>query len=102
MNLISQDDKMRLIDGVTLKAEFTGNFNGGYYTVPEIRALIDTAPTVDAVPVIHGRWEPHQTRTGKNWWQCNICGEVSEHKRNHFFCHFCGAKMDGGEADDHG
>ena len=42
---------MLLIDGVTLKAEFTGNFNGGYYTVPEIRALIDTVPTVDAVPL---------------------------------------------------
>ena len=37
---------MRLIDADTLKAEFTGNFNGGYYTVPEIHAHIDTAPTI--------------------------------------------------------
>ena len=36
----------RLIDATTLKGEFTGNFNGGYYTVAEIKALIDTAPTV--------------------------------------------------------
>ena len=36
----------RTIDADTLRAEFTGNFNGGYYTVPEIRATIDTAPTV--------------------------------------------------------
>lgn len=37
---------MRPIDANTLKAEFTGNFNDGYYTVAEIKAIIDTAPTV--------------------------------------------------------
>lgn len=37
---------MRMIDANTLKAEFTGNFNDGYYTVAEIKAIIDTAPTV--------------------------------------------------------
>lgn len=40
---------MRLIDADTLMAEFTGNFNGGYYTVPEIKAMIDTAPTVELI-----------------------------------------------------
>lgn len=51
-------------------------------------------PTVDAEPVRHGRWMPHKTKTGKNWWECNLCGTVSEHKTQHYFCHFCGAKMD--------
>ena len=39
-------DGMRIVDANALKGEFTGNFNGGYYTVPEIHALIDTAPTI--------------------------------------------------------
>ena len=37
----------RPIDATTLRAEFTGNFNGGYDTVAEIKALIDNAPTLD-------------------------------------------------------
>ena len=36
---------MRLIDAVTLKAEFTGNFKDEY-TRAEVHALIDLAPTV--------------------------------------------------------
>lgn len=36
---------MRLIDAVTLKAEFTGNFKDSY-TKAEIHALIDLAPAV--------------------------------------------------------
>ena len=98
MNLISQDDKMRLIDGVTLKAEFTGNFNGGYYTVPEIRALIDTAPTVDAVPVVHGRWELVDEAEPRRYG-CSRCSCLSWYG-TYRYCPNCGAKMDGGEADD--
>lgn len=42
---------MRLIDADTLKAEFTGNFNElWHYT--GVRAVIDNAPTIDAVPVV--------------------------------------------------
>ncbi len=60
----------------------------------EAKLTVDNMPTVDAVPVVHGKWEPHHTRSGKNWWQCNICGAVSEHKRDHYYCPNCGAKMD--------
>lgn len=42
---------MRLIDADTLRAEFTGNFHElWHYT--GIWAMIDCAPTVDAVPVV--------------------------------------------------
>lgn len=46
----------RPIDATTLRAEFTGNFNGGYYTVAEIKALIDTAPTLDKDINVPGEW----------------------------------------------
>lgn len=46
----------RPIDATTLRAEFTGNFNGGYYTVAEIKALIDTAPTLDKDTNVPGKW----------------------------------------------
>lgn len=42
---------MRLINAETLRAEFTGNFNElWHYT--GVWAMIDCAPTVDAVPVV--------------------------------------------------
>lgn len=46
----------RPIDATTLRAEFTGNFNGGYYTVAEIKAIIDTAPTLDKDTNVPGKW----------------------------------------------
>ena len=46
----------RPIDATTLRAEFTGNFNGGYYTVAEIKAIIDTAPTLDKDINVPGKW----------------------------------------------
>ena len=46
---------MRLIDADTLRANFTGNFlELWHYTA--IWAMIDLAPTVEAVPVVRGEW----------------------------------------------
>ena len=42
---------MRLIDADTLKAEFTGNFHETWHYTG-VRATIDNAPTIDAVPVV--------------------------------------------------
>lgn len=41
----------RLIDANTLKAEFTGNFQETWHYTG-IRAVIENAPTVDAVEVV--------------------------------------------------
>ena len=41
----------RLIDANALKAEFTGNFHEMWHYTG-IRAMIDVAPTVDAVEVV--------------------------------------------------
>ena len=66
---------MRPIDANTLKAEFTGNFNDGYYTVAEIKALIDTAPTVggwisvkDDMPKEHNSIFANHTHLSKHMW----------------------------------
>ena len=57
---------------------------------------IDNAPTVDAVEVVHGRWEKHK---------CTSCGYPEPGYYDHIedcivytptaFCPNCGAKMDG-------
>jgi transposase len=55
--------------------------------------LLDSAPTVDAAPVVHGRWiEESGTQI------CSNCGE--EHEWDSYrasYCDCCGAKMDGGD-----
>lgn len=68
--------------------------------------IIEDAPTVDAVPVVHGRWEMRPTGmatdTGPEYKAyCTVCNEPNKQYRPPF-CPHCGAKMDGGadhEAD---
>ena len=60
------------------------------------------APTVDAVPVVHGRWVPHMEEMEDGFGKmhlvqtgvmCSECGSYSCCGGN--FCNNCGAKMDG-------
>lgn len=63
----------------------------------DIIDLINNQPTVDAVPMVHGRWE----HLGWDEWCCSVCGfvittEGSWDKPTKRYCEDCGAKMDGG------
>ena len=90
---------MRLVDvdelGVgrcskdVLPAAYCAGWNG-------LLGLIDNAPTVDAVPVVHG----HKVDDGGFYARCSQCDGVLPLCAN--YCPNCGAKMDGGadhEAD---
>lgn len=59
-----------------------------------LREVLDDCPTVEAVEVVHGRWEKH----GKHDWRCSVCkvGVPYSYTGNKY-CHNCGAKMDGGD-----
>ncbi len=88
---------MRLIDadalGVgrcsrdVLPADYCAGWNG-------LIRLLEKAPTVDAVPVVHGRWDENGycTNCGKHapFWSVSSCYYKSP------YCQSCGAKMDGG------
>ena len=60
------------------------------------------APTVDAVPVVHGRWIPNIRENTRAYppyeWQdgfkCSLCGRVERKKEP--YCN-CGAKMVAGD-----
>ena len=59
------------------------------------------APTVDAVPVVHGWWK--EDPSGYGFWICSACGFVSEASAANMlykFCPVCGAKMDGKDGDN--
>lgn len=61
-----------------------------------LKKMISNAPTVDAVEVVHGRWE---WKT-EDIYRCSNCGEDSHVKEvmgqpDWDYCPNCGAKMDG-------
>ena len=85
---------MRLLDADEAKKALTG-----WDTDPtdeEIEYTIDHLPTVDAVEVVHGRWDDE--------CRCTVCGWYGEdwYKRDVYYfdyCPNCGAKMDGDSHD---
>lgn len=58
---------------------------------------VASAPTIDAVPVVHGRWvDPCINKYGHPCHHCSACRfKASQKDRN--FCPNCGAKMDAKE-----
>ena len=53
------------------------------------------APTIDAAPVVYGRWDFVTDYTSR----CTNCCEIQwiDHDKEPRYCPNCGARMDGGE-----
>ena len=68
---------------------------------------ISEAPTIDAVPVRHGRWirmeqlYPELLGYSSYIFECSECGYSDEHSENLDvpWCWHCGAKMDLGDGE---
>lgn len=82
---------MRLIDADEFKAQHDWllHCDFPYLTEATLEELIDDAPTVDAVPVRHGRW-----KVAPVYIKCSECGE-SFMLMPQNYCPNCGARMDG-------
>lgn len=97
---------MELIDrqALLLQNELAKNRSPVFRSYAKV--LIDNAPTVDAAPVVHGRWTSHDIIAksagyGVRYYrhaECNVnpCRLV---EAMFDFCPFCGDKMDGGATD---
>lgn len=83
---------MRLIDADALVAELKWlQSQVSSASAIEIQEYIDRTnrqPTIEAAPVVHGRWK----KRGKNLGECSVCGEVVMVRYR--YCPDCGAKMD--------
>lgn len=92
---------MRPIDADALKKAFCNHCDGDEpCTEPCVDiGLIETAPTVDAVPVVHGHWEivPNDKNTDDYYeMRCSVCGgTLWSIQSEELYCCKCGAKMDG-------
>ena len=89
----------RLIDANVLYKKATDAWDDTLCDVcySEIINLIDEAPTVDAVEVVHAKWE----EIGVADYKCSRCGfrVTSADPISMFQYCRCGAKMDGGDED---
>ena len=91
----------RLIDANALIAtleKIADEDENTYFHLDEITQEIFDTPTVDAVEVVHGRWEKQQ-----GLYSCSECGktcpyDVQADTIMYWTCNYCpncGAKMDG-------
>ena len=71
-----------------------------------VQYAVQKMPTVDAVPVRHGRWIRIYSRPGVFkylGWTCDQCGQRTGNEyapQWYKFCHNCGALMDGKDGGD--
>ena len=65
------------------------------------KRMLDHMDTVDAVPVVHGRWIHDGCRIegGIDWCHCSECGKSDNFCARTNYCPKCGVKMDGGDSD---
>ena len=109
MRLIDADElrkeKLDLIDREKLVQEIKsqsnrlclGNISTSDIDVEDIVQLIVDAPTVDAEPVRHGKWQPMNERNEiyGDVYMCDNCGHGFVICENFHYCPNCGEKMDG-------
>ena len=85
---MGKGEKMRLIDADNLKIPSDAPYKAS------VKRVVAQQPTVEAVPVVHGKWR----HIGGDEWCCSECGNVistegSWEKPTGNFCEECGADM---------
>ena len=97
-------NEKRLIDANALKYwEHTECYgHGDFETVRTVSDKeIAKMPTVDAVEVVHGRWEWYEALVNPYALCSNCgCGLDKRDALNFVYCPYCGAKMDGERKDN--
>ena len=76
--------------------EYARNHLTNPYVIHAVGYAVDSVPTVDAAPVVHGRWEKDGGVV-----VCSECGE--EHDWETYrasYCDSCGARMDLPEGEE--
>ena len=90
--LIDANAVIKFLSETTMESEWLIN----QYNADWIYSIIETAPTVDAVEVVHGYWIKRQRMKGQVY--CSECATIEKVTDGNFksmFCPNCGAKMDG-------
>ena len=94
MRLIDADALQKLLLPISIDLENEYGSLGG--AVSGVMRHIDNAPTVDAAPVVHGRWVFEYWKSG--YIKRCYCSECGNPPKDAYiptnYCDHCGAKMD--------
>ena len=89
--LIDADVTLKHIDEYYDLLKRMGKPSRGMTAVMQnIKTIVNSLQTVDAVPMRHGKWIEYPIADGMN--QCSVCGVLRFGKSN--YCPNCGARMD--------
>ena len=95
------ENKKLLIDlwGVHMEEVDTSDCTDIEDILSAVITYLSEQPIVDAVEVVHGRWEPRKDVPG--FVQCSVCHDCNIYDdwpdgKKWNYCPNCGAKMDGG------
>jgi hypothetical protein len=81
---------MRLIDAKGMEGGIKEAFKENPFLMGMLLRWVRKHPTIDAVPVVHGRWVYRKS------WDKLVCSNCSlESDRSWNYCPNCGARMDG-------
>lgn len=101
-DLISRE---ALIDEIERDIDFERENNMPITAVNAFKIAIKRAkklPSIDAVPVVHGRWREIKTYDEDGFYvfeyKCSACGCIEPFESGNY-CSYCGAKMDKEESD---
>lgn len=102
--LLEQLNKKKAETG---KMRYTEGFNDA---IMRVRSMVNSASTADVAPVVHGEWDEipnvYMSVASKNGshssnaTSCSACQEVNPNAYRTNYCPNCGAKMDGGKANE--
>ena len=103
--LIDANDLIAEINEAISNIAFTSPYQSDISTMTSgmerVLDIVEDSPSVDAVEVVHGRWEKSEYN---GFVRCDKCKDVyideswlTDGKWN--YCPNCGAKMDGGNDD---
>ena len=93
-DLISREALLDYIDSTNEIKDWCLN----RYSADWIYSFVKSAPSVDAAPVVHGRWERKRSNV-----YCTACGKGyritngGPNVMTFVYCPMCGARMDGKE-----
>ena len=88
---------MRLIDAEVMlreikKADEADPNLATCWSRGSIRRIIEGLPTIEAAPVVHGRWKYVEVI---GFGYLSTCSECGHHDHETNYCPNCGARMDG-------
>lgn len=69
--------------------------------VDDICDIINSCPTVDVAPVVHGHWITVYREDGTKADKCSVCTDAVKYfDYKYGWCPHCGAKMDESEGEE--